>query len=539
MRIPGIFLADFAVVAIVAIVAILGLTAVSTPSLAQDAPQPVPIQGVVLDKASHSPLAGATVRASMINSPSVNPTLPNVTTDGGGRFELTIPSGKAFNLLVSAAGYQGSQQRQPAAGQNSVFIEVALDRLAELRGRFVDDETRMPIAGLHVALVRPGLRSGDGLNLLGEPDGLTIEDDGSFVFKNLSKLDYYLRIESTPTVMLQEIPAKDLAPDTRDKALEVPESIEGYGIVMWPSQAPPLHLASDLVDVGEIRLKRYKLNNLSGVLGSCDEGAGLQVVLLGKNGQNPLRLADLDTACGNGFRILNLSEGAYTLLAQGGPPRRFVSQAFDTLTRGPLLLNVSNAVSAQIFLEVEGVPRENFPADLKVNIGFTPENAPVKIDAPDKIAPDQYEAHLFGNERYRMSVTPPPAYYLKQLSYNGVPSPDLTGFTATPGVISTLRFLFSNHPGTVEVQAPASTSIYLLRDGTQFDDISIADKRMFQQVGVEGKVRFAGLSPGRYRAFLVEGPLPFSQAGLDADLLHSTEIAVEEGQAAGVSLGLP
>jgi hypothetical protein len=316
---------------------------------------------------------------------------------------------------------------------------------------------------------------------------------------------------------------------------------------MWPggdadiSQAPPLHVASDVVDVGEIRLRRYKLHNLSGVLEGCETGAGLQVLLLGKSGLSMVRLTDLDTSCGSGFRILNLSDGTFTLVAQGGPPRRFVSQRFDGGTRGPPLLNVSPAVSVRIFVDVEnnmeGVARENFPADLaRVNIALTPENAPVKIDAPDKAAvPGEYEAHLFGNERYRLTVNPPPAYFLKSISYNGVSSDDLTGFTAVSG-ISTLRLVMSNHPGAVEVQGPPRTAVYMLKDGVKFADLNPGDRRVFQQVGADGKVRFSGLSPGTYHAVLADAPLPFSQAGLDA-LPHSTAVTVEEGQTASVSVG--
>jgi hypothetical protein len=94
-----------------------------------------------------------------------------------------------------------------------------------------------------------------------------------------------------------------------------------------------LHLASNIVDLGEIRLRRYKLHNISGTLEGCETGAGLQVLLMGKSGLSTLRLADLDTSCGSGFRILNLSEGTFTLLAQGGPPGRFVSQLIIGGTR--------------------------------------------------------------------------------------------------------------------------------------------------------------------------------------------------------------
>ena len=532
MKLPGVLLTTFAFAA--------GLE----PSFAQDAPQPVPIQGVVLERASRSPIAGATINLSIVNNPAPQPVLLNATTDNGGRFTVSIPGGSAFNLIVSATGYQGYQQRQPPPGQNNGLIEVTLDRLAEIRGRFVDDETKKPIPGISMTLVRSDIGTISTNSSAVQVNLTTLPDDGSFVINNLTRGDYYLRIESSPKVLIQEIPAKDLAAETRDKALEVPEPSESYGIVLWPGEdtsaprASPLKLTSDVLDVGEIRLRRYKLHNLSGVLGACKEGAGLQVLLLGKNVATTVRLADLDTACGNGFRILNLPEGSFTLIAQGGPPRMFISEAISGNTRGPLLVNVASAVSVQILIEVEDVPRTNFPEDLQyTRIAFTPENAPVKIDAPDKVSPGEYEAHLFGNERYRMSVIPPPGYYLKRLSYNGVDSDDLTGFTAVAGALSTLRLVMSNHPGIIDVQAPKGNSVYLLKEGAKFSDVQLGG-RTFQLVGSNGKVRFAGLSPGRYRAYLSNGTFPSSQAGLD-EMPHSETLTVEEGQTVSVTLEAP
>jgi hypothetical protein len=174
-----------------------------------------------------------------------------------------------------------------------------------------------------------------------------------------------------------------------------------------------------------------------------------------------------------------------------------------------------------------------------VRIALTSENAPVNIDPPDRISPGEYEAHLFGNERYRMSVSPPSTYYLKRLSYNGVDSEDLTGFTAVPGALSTLRLVMSNHPGIIEVQAPPRMAVYLLKEGAKFADLNLNDRRTFQQVDADGKARFAGLSPGRYHAFVADRALPYSQDGIDERLLHSTAVTVEEGQTAGVTLGLP
>ncbi len=294
-----------------AFLATLALTA----AFAQNAPQPVLIQGVVLDKVGRTPIAGASVVMTIVSRST--PAVVSGTADSGGRFALSIAGGAPFSVIVTAPGYERHLQQEPAPGQNGVFIEATLDRLAEIRGRVVDDETRKPIAGLGMTLVRPSLRQVGTASSI--PAGLTTQDDGSFAFKNLTRGDYYLRIEGTPKVVIQAIPAQDLAGEAREKALQVPEPAEGYGIVLGPGdsaaepKAPPVSLAAELLDLGDIRLRRYKLHNLSGVLGACEEGAYLQVLLLGRNGGGTVRLADLDTACGNGFRILNLSEGLCSL----------------------------------------------------------------------------------------------------------------------------------------------------------------------------------------------------------------------------------
>jgi hypothetical protein len=369
---------------------------------------------------------------------------------------------------------------------------------------------------------------------------MTTADDGAFDFKDLNHGDYYLRIEGTPGPVIQPIPAKELAGEGRDAALQVPEPAEGYGIVRWPEDpGAAVHTASDVTEVGDVRLRRRKLHNLSGVLGGCDEGS-LQVLLLGKNGNRMERLADLDGACGGGFRILNLPEGTFTLIAQGGPPRRFVSQAIDGLTRSPIAVNVSTAVTVRMYLEVEGVPRENLPQDLQdVKIALAADNSALKIDSPARLTGDEREAVLFGNERYRLSVTPPPAYYLKQIFYNGVGSDDVTHFTAVPGGISTLRLVLSRNPGTVEVQAPRGATVFLVRDGSTFADFDIADRRTNTTVLPDDRARFTGLGPGKYRAFMALGPLPTTQNTFEAALRESKEVSVEAGQTVSVSLTPP
>jgi hypothetical protein len=514
------------------------LLATFAAALAQSTPPPVSVEGVVVDKTTRAPLAGA--RVSVIAPRATAPDAPIVlgssaTTDSGGRFVLSVQGSALVSLTAGMAGYEPAQQRLPAAGQSGAFLEVALERLAEIRGRLVDDESRRPVAGVHLTAVRA-----DGVQMAALVKGMTTGDDGNFEFKDLNRGDYYLRIEGTPGPVMQWIPAKELAGEGREKALQVPEPAEGYGIVRWPEDSgPAVHTASDTTEVGDIRLRRRKLHNLSGVLGGCDEGS-LQVLLMGRNGNRMERLTDLDGACGGGFRILNLPEGTFTLIAQGGPPRRFVSQSIDGLTRSPIAVNVSTAVAVRIFIEVEGVLRADLPQDLQdVKIALTADNSSLKIDSPARLSGDEREALLFGNERYRLSVTPPITYYLKQIFYNGVASDDVTHFTAVPGAISTLRLVLSRNPGTVEVQAPRGATVFLVRDGSTFADFDIADRRTNTTLLLDEKARFTGLGPGKYRAFMALGSLPTMQTAFEAALRESKEVGVEAGQTVSVSLGGP
>jgi hypothetical protein len=518
LRLPGVLLASFALAA----------------AFGQNTPPPVSLQGIVIDKASRTPIAGARVSVFGLgaNGPNTPAVLP-AFTDGGGSFAMSLPAGSVLTLLVSLTGYEPYQQRQLTTGDKNVFLEIALDRLAEIRGRLIDDESRKPAAGVHVTAVRA-----DGLQMAALMKGAITPNDGGFDFKDVNRGDYYLRIEGTPGPLFQSIPAKDLAGEGREKALQVPEPAEGYGIVAWPEEGgSALHTASDVMDVGDIRLRRRKLHNLSGVLGGCEEGGSLQVLLLRKNGGTD-RLADLDSACGNGFRILNLPDGAFTLIAQGGPPRRFVSQSIDGLTRSPVAVNVSTAVTVRMFLEVEGVLRGDLPQDLQdVRIALTAETAVLKIDSPARLAPDEREALLFGNERYRMLVTPPPSYYLKQVFYNGVEQEDAAHFTAVAAASSTLRLVLAKNPAAVEVQGPPGAMVFLVPDGLKFVDFDIA--RATTPVGAEGRARFAGLGPGKYRAFVAAGVLPTTQERLEEAMRGAQEVTVAAGQTVSVTLALP
>jgi hypothetical protein len=159
------------------------------------------------------------------------------------------------------------------------------------------------------------------------------------------------------------------------------------------------------------------------------------------------------------------------------------------------------------------------------------------VDSPSQIAPDEYEARLFGNERYRLAVRPPQAYYLKAFSYNGVASTDLTGFTAVSGSLSILLLILSNHPGVVEAQASPGSFVILWKDGARYDDTGLVS--VLQIAGLNGKARFAGLAPGKYRAFVGGAILPTSQDRIDEALPRAKAVTVDKDQIVSVDLTAP
>ena len=216
---------------------------------------------------------------------------------------------------------------------------------------------------------------------------------------------------------------------------------------------------------------------------------------------------DQDLTCGDDFCIpSNLPDGSFTLSARCKPDRRVGSplQPIDAATRGPLTLAMSAVLPVQIEVELEGVAREKLSDDLKyLRPELQPESAPVRISTPSKLLSGAFEADLFPGLRYLLSVLPLPVkYYLKQLSYNGVPLPDVTGFTAYGG---TLELIFSDHPGVLEAKIAGGNASYLfaVRDGMSYADVMNQSLGSFRQLpGPAGSAKLQGLKPGRYRTFL-------------------------------------
>lgn len=530
--------------------------AAQAPAQPDPAKPAILIEGVVLDKDSGTPIPGAHVLIQpTVFSPGTQ--FQTVTADEQGRFEARPPAGQAYFLHLQASGYAENVegQRVSVAGDQQIaHVELRVTRLGSVRGVLADGETRKPLAGFKVEAVPRGstpVRAGAIGTVVVIPAGFSSapvvsQADGSFLLEGIPAAEFFLRITSDPSESIETIPAKDLAGDARDKALEAPEGTPGHGLVYWPGVdadmplSPGLKVTGGTLDVGEIRLERRKLHNLTGVLNGCDPGASMQLLLA-----PPTRLSksvDHDLVCGEGFRILNLPDGSFTLSAvQAGPPRRFAFQLITTATRGPLAFAMSAVIPVEMNVELEGVAPQDTPAELKnVTIEIQAESAPVRISAPSRTAGGEFEADLFPGLRYLVSLRPPPKYYLKRLSYNGVDFADTSGFTAYGGV---LRFILSDRPGTLAVKIGGASTpagiVIPVKDGMSYAETMNMSWSGFRQPPRRGETAtIQGLSPGHYRVFLSSSATP-SQESFEDSLRNAVSVTIEEGQTTTIDLQTP
>jgi hypothetical protein len=529
---------------------------------AVDPSQPqILVQGVAVDKDSHSPVAGAEVSVSFTSFPSATPASPRVSngsavSGSGGDFQIRLNQGENLNVSVQAPHYQVGRAslRGITPDQSSVFVEVPMIHLQSLGGMLVDDETRKPIGGLTVELLAPRPDLIGATNILVQGMKAISGTDGGFSFPDVPRGEYFLRIADKPEPAIGEIPAKELAGDGRDKALEPPEGALSYGTVIWPGRnadipiGPGIAVGATPVDAGEIRLTRSKLQNLSGLVAPCEEGASIPINLSRPSADSARGLlATRDITCGDGFQLLNLPEGSFTATAiQGFPQRRWASQAVDAHTRNPLRLTLAAFVAVQISVEVEGAPPDAMPP--AVRFTFEPENKAVKVDAPAMLASGVFEATLYPGERFGITLQGGPKYYLKRLVYDGSSLPDVSGLTASAAPLSQLRVVLSN-AATIAVHLteggnPSKNRIpmALLRDGMGFAEFR---KQLFRALDPSGAMTFGGLAPGTYRAIRTDPdqPLPTTEALFQAMLAdasrQSMSVTVDEGQTATITWDLP
>lgn len=275
-----------------------------------------------------------------------------------------------------------------------------------------------------------------------------------------------------------EIPAEQLAGDNRDKALEVPEGVESYGSVQWPQgSGESIEVGGQPVDVGEIRVKKTKLQNLSALVGPCEEGATIDVTLAQSNlGPVVLPVATKDITCGSGFQVLNIPDGQFTLYAsQDSPKTRRVWQTIDPLAPSPLRLNLAAFVSLQIGVEVDGRTLDDLPPGLKLSL--KPRDPELGSQVLDQVSTGAFEATIYPGERYSITALSPPNYYLKRIIYGGTGQPSSSEFTASTAPASQLGIVLSNHAASVQVHVtsggnPRSGLVFLIREGITAAELS-------------------------------------------------------------------
>ncbi len=335
-------------------------------------------------------------------------------------------------------------------------------------------------------------------------------------------------------------------------ALEPPEGELSYGTLIWPPQgADPIKVGAAPADLGEIRLSKARLQNLTGLASPCEEGSQVQI-LLGRAALNVAAgmLATQDIVCGSGFQILNVAEGTYTVTAmQGFPQRRWVAQTIDAHARSPLRLNLASYVSLQIGVELEGGTTEDLP---NMRLELTPENRLLRAEDPTFDRKGAFEATLYPDQRYFLNWMLPANYYLKRMSFNGSGLPDTYQFTSSTAALSQLSMVVSNRAASIEVHLTSGSNpvsarqmVYLVRDGIAYPEFSHSMQHFFGITDASGKAVFGSLPPGIYRAMTVapDKPSPTIESTFQAMLAdtarQSAPVTVDEGQTATITLDLP
>ena len=534
------------------------------PAAASDSSKPtVLVRGTVIDRDSHVPIPGAIVTTAqpVTLSPSeIVQSGPGAMTAGpGGEFQLQAKAGDTLTLSARSAGYQlpALVVQKIAVGDTTVSVEIPLVKLQSLRGVLVDDETRKPISGLGVELI--AYSGGLEIGMMPGKMKTTSYADGSFFFNDIQIGEYYLRITDRPSPVVVEIPAKALEGDGRDKALETPQGAVSYGTIVWPGNnadvptVPGIKIDGAPVDLGEIRLSKTRLRNLSGLAGPCEEGANVQITL-SRPASSPAigMLATNDIKCGGGYQLLNLPDATMAVSAvQGFPQRRWVSQSIDARARGPLRLTLASLVTLQISVEVEEGSVEDLPPGFR--IGLERGSRAVQTESPVMLRPGAFEATLYPGERYWISAQAGPKFYLKRLVFNGSTLPELTGFTASTASLSQLTVVLSKHPATLDVHfseggtAKSVAQVFLLPDGVSFAEFQrhLNPAGWMRTTDSSGGASFTGLAPGTYRAgrVLPGKPLPTTEPLFRAMLADasqlSSSVTVDEGQAARIDWDVP
>ncbi len=171
------------------------------PSTAPRGPAPAPIAGLVLDRTTRKPLAGALVWCSTC------PITPWTRAAADGAFRLLMPTRERCWLTAAAAGHvETSLETDPAPEATATFL---LAPAAALAGVVVDGDGR-PLAEVEVR-ARPSGELRGGNDFGGRPAAAPTGADGRFRLRGLFALQMYEIIAAreghAPARLLARAPA--------------------------------------------------------------------------------------------------------------------------------------------------------------------------------------------------------------------------------------------------------------------------------------------------------------------------------------------
>jgi len=140
-------------------------------------PEPVVLDGIVIDAGTGEPVPGAMVRVTS----ALHDARQRTVTGADGRFRIRVRPGEDSGLHVSAEGYVYLYRPDVAAGTRDLRAEVC--RSAEIRGRIISEDGA-PAPNLAVRASRRGARDGKAWS----------GADGRFVIRGIAEGMYRVSI---------------------------------------------------------------------------------------------------------------------------------------------------------------------------------------------------------------------------------------------------------------------------------------------------------------------------------------------------------
>ncbi|MDX2268461.1 MAG: carboxypeptidase-like regulatory domain-containing protein [Bryobacter sp.] len=290
-------------------------------------PEVVPIEGIVVDSFSKSPIADAEVWLSA--KPGDN-SGQKVTTDSLGRFRIEITVGAVIWITANKEGYAKPPDVYASAirleikpGTKPKPVVVSLDRVGSVTGLVLDRDTLQPIPELLVSPMKWMSHEGSlSLSPAGEPS--RTNSSGEFHLVGLAPGEYILQF--TPRLGLQIKPP--LPPEQFRN-----EETMGYGVQYFPgvelpqSASPVVLSAGSSVRSIEMKLEKIRRASLQGLVelspGLEELEGSVRLSVLERATQGEVRgyrqVLSFSLKSERNFRLDGLSPGEYLLLGSVEP----------------------------------------------------------------------------------------------------------------------------------------------------------------------------------------------------------------------------